>query len=72
NKTTEKTITPAGEVTRQTVSIALDRGSVQGVTAEQVQALVSNAAGINTARGDTVTVEFVDFSQSAAAAAAAA
>ena len=72
NKTTEKTTTPAGEVTRKTVSIALDRGSVQGVTAEQVQALVSNAAGINTARGDTVTVEFVDFSQSAAAAAAAA
>lgn len=72
NKSTEKTTTPAGEVTRQTVSIALDRGSVQGVTAEQVQALVTNAAGIDAARGDTVTVEFVDFSQSAAAAATAA
>lgn len=72
NKSTEKTTTPAGEVTRQTISIALDRGSVQGVTAEQVQALVTNAAGIDAARGDTVTVEFVDFSQSAAAAATAA
>ncbi|SDO54088.1 flagellar M-ring protein FliF [Microbacterium sp. ru370.1] len=72
NKTTEKTMTPAGEVTRQTISVALDRGAVNGVTAEQVQALVSTAAGINAQRGDTVTVEMVEFSQTGAAAAQAA
>lgn len=72
NKTTEKTTTPAGEVTRQTISVALDRAAVNGVTAEQVQALVSTAAGINAQRGDTVTVEMVEFSQSGAAAAQAA
>lgn len=69
NKSTEKTVTPAGEVTRQTVSVALDRAAVTGVTAEQVQALVSTAAGIDTERGDTVAVEFVEFSESGATAA---
>lgn len=72
NKTTEKTTTPAGEVTRQTISVALDRAAVTGVTAAQVEGLVANAAGIDANRGDTVTVEFVEFSQSGAAAAAAA
>ncbi|GAA4188970.1 hypothetical protein GCM10022219_03990 [Microbacterium oryzae] len=72
NKATEKTVTPSGEVTRQTVSIALNRDAVEGVTAEQVQALVATAAGIDTERGDSVTVEFVEFSQAGAEAAAAA
>ncbi|MDN3309658.1 flagellar basal-body MS-ring/collar protein FliF [Microbacterium oryzae] len=72
NKATEKTVTPSGEVTRQTVSIALNRDAVDGVTAEQVQALVATAAGIDTERGDSVTVEFVAFSQAGAEAAAAA
>lgn len=69
NKTTEKTITPAGEVTRQTVSIALNRGAVTGVTAAQVEALVASAAGIDVERGDEIAVEFVEFSESAAASA---
>ncbi|WP_217184124.1 flagellar basal-body MS-ring/collar protein FliF [Streptomyces sp. AC495_CC817] len=69
NKTTEKTITPAGEVTRQTVSIALNRSAVKGVTAAQVEALVASAAGIDTDRGDTIAVEFVEFTESGAAAA---
>lgn len=69
NKSTEKTVTPAGEVTRQSVSVALNRGAVTGVTAEQVEALVATAAGIDTERGDTVVVEFVEFSEAGAAAA---
>lgn len=69
NKTTEKTITPAGEVTRQTVSIALNREAVNGVTAAQIEALVETAAGIDTQRGDTVAVEFVSFNQTGAQAA---
>lgn len=70
NKSTEKTVTPAGEVTRQTVSVALNRAAVTGVTADQVEALVATAAGIDTERGDTIAVEFVEFSESGAAAAA--
>ncbi|CAH0243037.1 Flagellar M-ring protein [Microbacterium oxydans] len=69
NKSTEKTITPAGEVTRQTVSIALNRGSVTGVTAGQVEALVASAAGIDVERGDTIAVEFVEFATGGATAA---
>lgn len=72
NKSTEKTITPAGEVTRQTVSIALNRGSVTGVTADQVEALVASAAGIDVERGDTIAVEFVEFAAGGATAAQAA
>lgn len=69
NKSTEKTITPAGEVTRQTVSIALNREAVTGVTANQVEALVASAAGIDVDRGDTIAVEFVEFAASGATAA---
>lgn len=69
NRSTEKTITPAGEVTRQTVSVALNRAAVTGVTAGQVEALVATAAGVDTERGDTIAVEFVEFSESGAAAA---
>ncbi|GGM51851.1 flagellar basal-body MS-ring/collar protein FliF [Microbacterium saperdae] len=69
NKSTEKTITPAGEVTRQTVSIALNRGAVTGVTADQVEALVASAAGIDVERGDTIAVEFVEFATGGAMAA---
>lgn len=69
NKSTEKTITPAGEVTRQTVSIALNRGTVTGVTANQIESLVASAAGIDVERGDEIAVEFVEFNESGATAA---
>lgn len=72
NKTTEKTITPAGEVTRQTVSIAVNRGTVSGVSAAQIESLVASAAGIDVERGDEIAVEFVEFSGSGASAAQAA
>lgn len=69
NKSTEKTITPAGEVTRQTVSIALNRGTVTGVTANQIESLVASAAGIDVERGDEIAVEFVEFNEAGATAA---
>lgn len=72
NKSTQKTVTPAGEVTRQTVSVALNQDAVKGVSAQQIQALVATAAGIDAKRGDTVTVEFVPFSKTGAAGATAA
>jgi flagellar M-ring protein FliF len=54
------------------VSVALNRGTVTGVDAEQVEALVATAAGIDPERGDSVVVEFVEFSDSGATAAQAA
>lgn len=70
NKSTEKITTPAGEVTRQSVSVALNADAVEGVTAAQIEALVAGAAGVDEERGDAVTVEFVPFSQAGADAAA--
>ncbi|MBO9627507.1 MAG: flagellar M-ring protein FliF [Microbacterium sp.] len=69
NKSTEKTVTPAGEVTRQTVSVAVNKGAVTGVTSAQIEALVASAAGIDVDRGDSIAVEFVAFSEVGAAAA---
>jgi flagellar M-ring protein FliF len=66
DKTTTSTTTPAGDVERQTVAVAVDAAAAGGLTAEQVTGLVSTAAGLDTARGDTVTVEIIPFSTAAA------
>ena len=69
NKTTESINTPAGTLTRQTVSVAVNREAAQEMNVEQIEALVASAAGINADRGDEVTVEVVPFSAGAADAA---
>ncbi|MFC7400899.1 flagellar basal-body MS-ring/collar protein FliF [Citricoccus sp. GCM10030269] len=66
DKTTTSTTTPAGDVERQTVAVAVDAAAAAGLTDEQVTDLVSTAAGIDAARGDTVTVEIIPFSTVAA------
>ncbi|MBT1002797.1 flagellar M-ring protein FliF [Paenarthrobacter sp. DKR-5] len=65
NKTTQTTNIPAGVLKRQTVSVAVN-SAYTGANLNQIQNLVSSAAGINTARGDVVTVENVAFDQTAA------
>lgn len=72
DKTTTSTTTPAGEVERQTVAVAVDAAAAGGLTDAQVTDLVSTAAGIDAARGDTVTVEIIPFSTAGAAEAEAA
>jgi flagellar M-ring protein FliF len=67
NKVTEQRTIPAGAVTRQTVSVALDKKAAAGVSAGEIRRLVESAAGIDSDRGDQVTVEFVSFSTQAAA-----
>lgn len=67
NKSTQTTTIPAGLLKRQTVSVALN--STAGADRAQIMNLVSAAAGINTARGDIVTVENVAFNQAGAQAA---
>ncbi|MEO8907846.1 MAG: flagellar basal-body MS-ring/collar protein FliF [Microbacteriaceae bacterium] len=72
NKVTENRTIPAGAITRQTVSVALNSKAASGLKVSEISALVSSAAGINTTRGDKVSVEVVPFSTTAAATAAAA
>ncbi|NRD26628.1 flagellar basal-body MS-ring/collar protein FliF [Frigoribacterium sp. VKM Ac-2836] len=70
DKVTESLAVPAGEVSRQTVSVALNSAAANGVNMQSVRDLVGAAAGIDAARGDTVQVAQVDFDTSAADAAA--
>ena len=69
DKTTETMSVPAGGVSRQTVSVALDAKAAQGVNLQSIDDLVRNAAGIDVGRGDDVEVALVDFDTSCAAAA---
>jgi flagellar M-ring protein FliF len=72
NSTTETTKIPAGELTRQTVSVAVNTSVVKGVSASAITKLVDGAAGVNVKRGDLVDVQMVPFSKSAGTAAGAA
>ncbi|TFD47265.1 flagellar M-ring protein FliF [Cryobacterium frigoriphilum] len=71
NKVTESTVIPAGQINRQTVSVALN-ADVAGLNVADITSLVSSAAGIDATRGDAVTVEVMAFDATGAAAAAAA
>ncbi|WP_209561748.1 flagellar basal-body MS-ring/collar protein FliF [Frigoribacterium sp. PvP032] len=72
DKVTETMSVPAGGVSRQTVSVALDANAASGVNMQSINDLVRNAAGIDAARGDAVEVALVDFDTEGADAAKAA
>jgi flagellar M-ring protein FliF len=72
NKSTQSTSTPAGNVLRQSVSVAVDAGAGGDLSTAQLTELVETAAGIDTTRGDTIAVELVSFSQTDSEAAQAA
>ncbi|MFB8189703.1 flagellar basal-body MS-ring/collar protein FliF [Microbacterium sp. NPDC055988] len=72
NKSTQSTSTPAGNVLRQSVSVAVDAGAGGDLSTAQLTDLVETAAGIDTERGDSIAVELVSFSQTDAEAAQAA
>ncbi|WP_104164713.1 flagellar basal-body MS-ring/collar protein FliF [Cryobacterium sp. N22] len=72
NKVTETRTVPAGEINRQTVSVAVNAAVAEDLNVADVTSLVSSAAGIDVARGDAVTVEVVSFNAAGADAAAAA
>ncbi|MFC5930086.1 flagellar M-ring protein FliF [Cryobacterium melibiosiphilum] len=72
NKVTESTVIPAGQMTRQTVSVAVNADAAAGINVADITSLVSSAAGIDAARGDAVTVEVMAFDATGAAAADAA
>ncbi len=72
NKVTETRTIPAGQINRQTVSVAVNADAVGKLNVADVTSLVSSAAGIDAKRGDAVTVEVVSFNASGAADAATA
>ncbi|MCC3276454.1 MULTISPECIES: flagellar basal-body MS-ring/collar protein FliF [unclassified Arthrobacter] len=69
NKVTETRDIPAGSLNRQTVSVALNTQAAAGLNVADLEALVSTAAGINTERGDEITVEMVSFNADGATSA---
>ena len=64
----EKATTAPGALKRMTVAVVLD-DKVQGLTNKNVQDLVANAVGLDTTRGDTISVAAAPFPADAAAAA---
>ncbi|MDT0156372.1 flagellar basal-body MS-ring/collar protein FliF [Microbacterium sp. ARD32] len=72
NKSTQTTSTPAGSITRQSVSVAVDEKAGADIGPGQLKDLVAAAAGIDRERGDALTVEMVSFSERDADAAKAA
>lgn len=67
DKVTETRTIPAGTLSKQSVSVAVNDAAE--VNIGNLRALVSAAAGIDIDRGDTVTVEYMSFDTSGAAAA---
>ncbi|MFD5276360.1 flagellar basal-body MS-ring/collar protein FliF [Pseudarthrobacter sp. NPDC058362] len=70
NKVTESRKIPAGTLTRQTVSVAVNDAAAAGIDVGRITDLVQAAAGINADRGDEVTVQVVPFNTAGADAAA--
>jgi flagellar M-ring protein FliF len=60
NKVTETTTIPAGQVTRQTISVAVNSDVVTSMDDATIRGLVEAAAGVDTERGDDVQVELVE------------
>jgi flagellar M-ring protein FliF len=71
DKTTTTTKDAPGAIKRLTVSVVMD-GTVAGnINPQQIQSLVGNAVGLDTTRGDAITVAAMPFDTSAAKQAAA-
>lgn len=65
-RSVQKTKDAPGSVDRLTVSVVMDQTAAAALNAEEVQALVSNAVGLDTERGDAITVAQMPFDQTAA------
>ncbi len=72
DKTTESTTIPAGTLTKQTVSVAINSKVAGKVNLGSIQSLVAKAAGIDPTRGDSLSVQSVNFNASGAKQAQAA
>ncbi len=72
DKVTENTAIPAGTLQRQSLAVAVDTAAAAKIDAATLTEMVSVAAGIDAARGDTVSMRVVPFSTAQADAAKAA
>ncbi|OMH23525.1 flagellar M-ring protein FliF [Tersicoccus phoenicis] len=66
SKQTEQRTVPAGALKRQFVSVAVNQTAAGGLNVASLNQLVSAAAGIDVKRGDTLSLQVVPFSTSAA------
>jgi flagellar M-ring protein FliF len=71
DKTVETVSAAPGAINRLTVSVAMDQAAAGALNQQQVQDLVSNAVGLDAARGDAISVATMAFDTSAAEQAAA-
>jgi flagellar M-ring protein FliF len=69
SKVTEKKKSAPGAVAKQSVAVVVD-SSVKGVQLADLETMVTSAAGIDTARGDTLSVTSMSFDTTATAKAA--
>jgi flagellar M-ring protein FliF len=69
DKVTEVTTAAPGSVQRQSLAVAIDAKAAAGVDMTQLSAMLSAAAGIDPARGDTIAVQALAFDTSTAKAA---
>ncbi|GAA1648076.1 flagellar basal-body MS-ring/collar protein FliF [Georgenia ruanii] len=70
NKVTEQTTVNPGGVARQSVSVVVDAKAGAGLSLNELETMVSAAAGIDPARGDQVAVSRMAFDTTTADAAA--
>jgi len=66
DKVTELTTTAPGSVRRQSLAVAIDAKASAAIDMTQLTAMLSAAAGIDAARGDTIAVQAIAFDTSAA------
>jgi flagellar M-ring protein FliF len=60
NKTVTHSVIAPGQINRQTVSLLVDK-SVPASSLKAIQAAVANAVGLNTVRGDTISMGQIKF-----------
>jgi flagellar M-ring protein FliF len=70
-KTTQTVQGAPGAINRLTVSVVMNQATASGLNQQQVQDAVSNSVGLNTARGDAISVATMAFDTTAAQKAAA-
>src|SRR4051794_16866405 len=71
DKTTTTIDQAPGALNRLTVSVVMDNGVAGNLNQSQIQSLVGNAVGLDTARGDAITVASMPFDTTASKQAAA-
>jgi flagellar M-ring protein FliF len=71
DKTTTTVDAAPGALNRLTVSVVMDNGVAANLNQSQIQSLVGNAVGLDTTRGDAITVASMPFDTTASKQAAA-